>query len=363
MVPGVEFWGEVPENVLSDTDSTRSTRIHVAFSGNDIVKFRRLEAWEKTPYAKAHFYHTAASFFGVGIPRVLSSPQAGLNVVAAMLKKNVQLASSASLVYNDYESLIGAEKPGAASLDSFKIFAFRKPTSGVVSGKPLEVLQIESRINDLEKAYSLYQQIADEVSGVPRYVYGQSSSATGAGRTLGGLRMLRDAALRGITAALANLDKGIVKPIVSDLVDELNTSDDVSDQIKCDCIVVSAGILGMVQRSVETQERMQTLGAFANSPVLTQVVGLKVLQGMSRRVLMDQNIEDIETDMPSHEVLETREMLAMLQQAAQGQPEGQGEQGQPGADQGGGSVPPQPSDVGEMRQPQAGSVAERRGAA
>ena len=368
-IPGVEFWGEVPENAITDTESNRSVRIHVAFSGNDIVKFRRLEDWERTPYAKSHFYHTASSFFGVGIPRTLSSPQAGLNVVAAMLKKNVQLCASASLVYNDYKSLIGNERPGAAALDAWKIFAFDKPTSGAASGKPLEVLQIESRIADLERAYSLYQQIADEVSGVPRYVYGQSSSATGAGRTLGGLRMLRDAALRGITAGLANIDGGIVKPIIKDLVEELNTSEDVSDQIKCDCTVVSAGILGMVQRSVETQERMQTLSSFANSSVLTQVVGLKVLQGMARRVLMDQNIEDIETDMPSHEVLETREMLSMLQQAAAGdkqvQQSQQDQQGQGQAGQQGGGVSQQPNDVGQMQQtqPRAGSVAERRGAA
>lgn len=367
-ISGVEFWGEVPENVIVDTESTRSVRIHVAFSDNDIVKFRRLQDWETTPYAKAHFYHTAASFFGVGIPRVLRSPQAGLNVVAAMFKKNVQLASSASLVYNNYRSLIGNETPGAAALDAWKIFAFEKETSGAVTGKPLEVLQIDSRIGDLEKAYALYQQIADEVSGVPRYVYGQSSSATGAGRTLGGLKMLRDAALRGITAGLANLDTGIVKRVVIDLVAELNTSDDVSDQVKCDCTVVSAGVLGMVQRSVETQERLQMLGSFANSPVLTQVVGLKVLQGMARRVLMDQNIEDIETDMPSHAVLETRELLSMLQQAG-GDKQGQSQQDPQATDgQGSGSIPSQPNDVGQTQQtqqtqPQAGSVAERRGVA
>lgn len=107
------------------------------------------------------------------------------------------------------------------------------------------------------------------------------------------------------------------------------------------------------------------LGSFANSPVLTQVVGLKVLQGMARRVLMDQNIEDIETDMPSHAVLETRELLSMLQQAG-GDKQGQSQQDPQATDgQGSGSIPSQPNDVGQTQQtqPQAGSVAERRGVA
>ena len=370
VVSGVECWVDVPESALTGRESSKSVKVMAVVCKSRIVRFRRLDRWEKPPYAKAHFYHTPASFFGVGIPRVLVSAQAALNVIAAMLKRNVQMSSSASMVYNDYGSLIGGERPGAASMDVWKVFAFRKPTSGAVSGKNIDLLQIESRVPDLERAYSLYQQIADEASGVPRYVYGQSSSATGAGRTLGGLRMLRDSALRGITAALANLDNGIVKPVVQGLVDDLNTSEDVSDQVKCDAYVISAGVLGMVQRSVETQERMQTLVAFSGSPVLGQVVGLKVLQSMAREVLMDQQIKGIEEDMPSREALETRELIAMLTQAAEQQQAAAGA-AQAGAEAGGegGGVPQQPGDVGEMRQlqqgraPAPGSVAERRGAA
>jgi hypothetical protein len=373
VVTGVEAWVDVPESALTGRESSKSVRVMAVVSKGMIVRFRRLERWEKPPYAKAHFYHTPASFFGVGIPRVLVSAQAALNVIAAMLKRNVQLASSASLVFNDAGALIGAERPGAYSVDAWKVFAFRKPTSGAISGKNIDLLQIESRVPDLERAYSLYQQIADEASGVPRYVYGQSSSATGAGRTLGGLRMLRDSALRGITAALANFDNGIVKTVVQGLVDELNTSEDVSEQVKCDAYVVSAGVLGMVQRSVETQERMQTLAAFSGSPVLSQVVGLKVLQSMAREVLMDQKIKGIEEDMPSREVLETRELISMLTQAAEQQQAAAGAvqaQEEAGAEAQGGTMLPQPSDVGETRNtsaqgrtPAPGTVAERRGAA
>lgn len=369
VVSAVEGWVDVPESALTGRESSKSVRIMAVVAKGQIVRFRRLSRWETPPYSKAHFYHTPASFFGVGIPRVLVSAQAALNVIAAMLKRNVQFSSSASMVFNDYGSLIGGERPGAASMDVWKVFAFRKPTSGAISGKNIDLLQIESRVPDLERAYSLYQQIADEASGVPRYVYGQSSSATGAGRTLGGLRMLRDSALRGITAAMANFDNGIVKPIVQGLVDDLNTSADVSDQIKCDASVVSAGVLGMVQRSVETQERMQTLVAFSGSPMLGQVVGLKVLQSMAREVLMDQQIKGIEEDMPSREVLETRELISMLTQAAEQQQAAAGAVQAQGEAAEGGGMPPQPGDVGEMRQlsrggaPAAGSVAERRGAA
>ena len=367
VVSGVEAWVDVPESALTGRESSKSVRIMAVFAEGQLVRFRRLSSWETPPYAKAHFYHTPASFFGVGIPRVLMSPQAALNVIAAMLKKNVQFSSSASMVFNDYASLIGGERPGAASMDVYKVFAFRKPTSGAVSGKNIDLLQIESRVPDLERAYSLYQQIADEASGVPRYVYGQSSSATGAGRTLGGLRMLRDSALRGITAALANIDTGIVKPIVQGLVDDLNTSEDVSEQVKCDAYVVSAGVLGMVQRSVETQERMQTLVAFSGNQMLGQVVGSKVLQSMAREVLKDQHIDGIEEDMPSREMLETRELLETLAKVTEQRQAAEKQNADAQAGQQGDAVPPQPGDVGEMQQtgqaPAAGSVEERRGAA
>jgi hypothetical protein len=137
---------------------------------------------------------------------------------------------------------------------------------------------------------SVYQQFvkqADEITGIPNYVYG-SSAVSGAGRTASGLSMLMDNASKGIKQGVANIDK-----IVSGIVHRLylhNMMYDDDPYIKGDFKVVAKGAIGLIQKEALQLRRNEFLMATANN-LDSQIVGTEgrayILREVARGLQMD----------------------------------------------------------------------------
>jgi hypothetical protein len=184
---------------------------------------------------------------------------------------------------------------------------------------------------ELMGVYNQFAKQADEVTGIPNYIYGGGAGGSGAGRTASGLSMLMDNAAKGIKAAILSIDH-VVSMVVSRFYVH-NMMYNPDPYIKGDFRVISTGAMGLVHKEQIQVRRNEFLAATAN-PVDLQIVGPQgrayLLRELAKGLQMD-------TDklVPSQEVLKFRQ--GQIEQAMQSQIPGQqqlpapAEAGPPGA--------------------------------
>ena len=167
----------------------------------------------------------------------------------------------------------------------------------------------------LMSVYQYFSKQADEVTGIPNYVYGNTGGG-GVGRTASGLSMLMDNAAKGIKAAIGSIDV-----VVASLVERLyvhNMIYDADMSCKGDFKVVARGAMGLVAKEQLQVRRNEFLQATAN-PVDLQIIG-----PMGRSYLLREVAKSLQMDtdklVPTTEQMEFRqdkERAAQMMQQAQ----------------------------------------------
>jgi hypothetical protein len=166
---------------------------------------------------------------------------------------------------------------------------------------------------ELLQVYQYFMKQADEVTGIPAYLY-SGTTGSGAGRTASGLSMLMDNAAKGIKTAIAGLDR-----IVSGMVERLyvhNMMYDPDPSIKGDFKVIARGAMGMIVKEQLQARRSEFLQTTAN-PVDLQIVGIN-----GRAYLLREVAESLQMDtsrlVPTPEKLEfDQQKQAAFQMATQ----------------------------------------------
>lgn len=116
---------------------------------------------------------------------------------------------------------------------------------------------VDSIAPDLMAVTERYMKIADDLSGIPAYVLGNSQVA-GAGRTMGGLSMLMGNAAKGIKNVQMNIDSDIITGVVFGFfMYNMLTSDD--EGIKADAKVMARGASGLLQRELAQTRTVEIL--------------------------------------------------------------------------------------------------------
>ena len=140
---------------------------------------------------------------------------------------------------------------------------------------------------ELMGIYQTFAKQADEVTGIPNYIYG-SSSVGGAGRTASGLSMLMDNASKGIKQAVAETDKVVAGVVERFYVHNMIYNPDPF--IKGDFKVTPKGAMGLIMKEQIQRRRNEFLTATAN-PVDLQIVGQEgrayLLRELAKGLQMD----------------------------------------------------------------------------
>jgi hypothetical protein len=185
-------------------------------------------------------------------------------------------------------------------------------------GQPaVRFFQPNMNAETLLNVYQYFQKIADEVTGIPNYVYG-SSNVSGAGRTASGLSMLMENAAKGIKTAILSLD-GAVSEILQRMYDHIMIYDP-DDSIKGDMQIVPAGVVGTLLKESVQQRRNEFLQLTSN-PVDVQIMGPAGRAALLREAAKTLNM-DVDKLIPSPEQIieQQKQQQAMQMAAAQQQP-------------------------------------------
>lgn len=315
-IESIEFYGSVNGQWLIEwgiKDKTirpdREYEVNVWWTANIVWKcILNPDPLGQRPYETASWEEIPHSFWGKALPEIMSDTQTMCNAAARSLANNMGIASGPQV-----EVTVDRLPDGADLTDMYPWKIWQTTSDRTGGGQPaIRFFQPNMNADVLLAVFSQFSRQADEVTGIPNYVYG-SSNVSGAGRTASGLSMLMDNASKGIKQAVANIDK-----IVSGIVQRLyvhNMMYDPDPYIKGDFKVIAKGAIGLIHKEALQMRRNEFLQATAN-PVDMQIVGPQ-----GRAYLLRESARGLQMDtsklVPDDQSLEAQKIQSAAQVLAQ----------------------------------------------
>jgi hypothetical protein len=175
--------------------------------------------------------------------------------------------------------------------------------------KPIEFFQPETNASALIGVFDKMMALADEVSGIPRYLTG-NQNVSGAASTASGLNQLMNNASKVLQQVAAQIDNDLLVPLLEYLYFLLVLVDPSGLHGGRDAQIVARGVTMAMAKEADRQRQLEFLQLTGN-PVDVTIVGpqrrAKVLRQLATNLGLDgENI------VPSEDELEA---LAMQQQA------------------------------------------------
>lgn len=301
----LEFWGKISGNMLIDwgvpeeevPDREREYDANVWLVGEYIIKaVLNYDPLGEKPYSKTSYIKTPGSFWGKGIPEVIADVQSVCNATARALVNNMGISSGPQVEVN-----VDRLPPNEDITQVFPWKIWQTLNDPMGSSAPaVRFGQPDSRADELLRVYEYFSKLADDHSGIPAYIYGDTD-VKGAGRTSSGLSMLMGAAGKGIGQVVGYIDHDVIKPVVRRQF-IYNMRYDEDESIKGDVQIVARGAVNLALKEAVNSRRIEFLQATAN-PVDSQIIGIDGRAAILREVAkgLQMPVDDI---VPPKEILE-----------------------------------------------------------
>ena len=248
--------------------------------------------------------------WGVGVAENMEDAQMLMNGHVRMAIDNLALAGN--LVFDvDEASLV----PGQ-NFDIFPGKIFRRQSG--VTGTAINGLKFPNTAPENIQMYQISRQLADEETGIPSIMHGQTG-VTGTGRTASGLSMLLQSGSASIKTVIKNIDDYLLKPLGESLFQWNMQFNDSQPDIVGDLEIKPRGTAAVMQKEVRTQRLTSLLQTVAN-PTLAPFIKLP---NLVREIAIAQDIDPDQLVNSLDEAQLYAEILRGIQGAQQGpSPEG-----------------------------------------
>lgn len=316
LIEALEFWGSAQGETLiewgmskKDIEEDKEYEINAWMIGPFVIKaVINPDPLGKRPFEIASWGDIPGSFWGTALPEQMRDTQNMCNAAARSLANNMAIASGPQVEVT-VDRLPDGED--VTSMYPWKLWQTTSDRTG--GGQPaIRFFQPGMNADVLLGVYQSFMKQADEVTGIPNYVYGSGNTGGGAGRTASGLSMLMDNAAKGIKQAIATIDKTI-SGIVSRLYIH-NMMYDPDKFTKGDFKVVAKGATGFLAREQLQLRRNEFLTATGNQLDM-QIIGMEGRAYLLREVARSLQM-DTDKLVPDAEVLKFRQEQAMAMQQA-----------------------------------------------
>ena len=295
LIDALQFWGHVQGQLLLDwgmtkkqvPDATREYMIEGWQIGPYVIKATlNPDPLNRKPYYATSFERVPGNFWGHSVADLVRDPQEICNAAARQMVNNAALASGPQVGI-----LTDRIAPGEqiTQLKPWRIWQLNSdPMGGSASDPPIRFFQPQSILGDLMQLFDKFSVMADDYSGIPRYMTG-SGQAGGAGRTASGLSMLMGNAGKVITAVIKNIDLNVMEPLLERLY-YFNMRYETDPELKGDITIVAKGASNLVSRDAAQVRRTEFLATTAN-PIDMQIMGVEgraaVLRETAKTLQMD----------------------------------------------------------------------------
>jgi len=341
----LEYWGCVDATFLeqvgvdtSGVDSLDQVQANIWISGGQVLR-AVLNPFipMRMPFQVFPYEISPYQIWGIGIPENMEDAQLLMNGHVRMAIDNLSLAGN--MVFDvDETSLV----PGQ-NYDIFPGKIFRRQSG--VTGTAVNGIKFPNTAGENIQMYDKARQLADEETGIPSIMHGQTG-VTGTGRTAAGLSMLLGSAGLSIKTVIKNLDDHLLKPLGESFFQWNMQFNDSNPDIVGDLEIKPKGVSSVMQKEVRSQ-RLTALLQTVSNPMLAPFIKIP---NLLKELAISQDIDpdSLVNDMNQAQIYAT--MLQGVMQNAQQQQQ-QPESGSPQAIGPGGQ---QPAGMGTPTQTPAG---------
>jgi hypothetical protein len=314
-IEALEFWGPVMGSMLQDwgikdVEPTKVYEVNAWQIGSHTIKAAiNPDPLGRRPYEVASWSSIPGAFWGQALPEKMADIQTMCNAAARALANNMGVASGPQVEVT-VDRLPDGED--VTQMYPWKIWQTSSDRSG--GGQPgVRFFQPNMQAAELLGVYQTFSKQADEITGIPNYVYGNGSTG-GAGRTASGLSMLMDNAAKGIKQAISRIDRVVTMVVDRFYVHNMLYNPDPF--IKGDFRIVAKGAMGLIAKEQVQIRRNEFLAMTLNSPVALQVVGPEGIAYLMRETAKALQM-DTDKLVPSTEMLRFKQEQVQAAMQAQ----------------------------------------------
>lgn len=340
-IDALQYWGTVMGKTLIDfgldekvqIDPVKPYHCEIQLIGHYVIKaVLNYDPLHRKPYSTASYEEVPGSFWGNSVTDLVLACQTVVNATARAAVNNMGMASGPQVAVN--VDLL-PEGEDVTTITPWRIWQTKNDPTGQ-NRSPITFFQPESNVQELLMVMQAFSGLADEYSGIPKYLSGDARGG-GAGRTASGLSMLMDNAGKALKQVVANIDQGVLTTLLERLYyHNMRYSDDPS--LKGDVGIVARGASSLLARDAAAVRRNEFLQTTAN-PIDMQIVGVEGRAALLREAAKNLDV-DPDKVVPPMDVLRQRLAATAMLAAPQGQ------QG-PSASGGTPAVPGGPSPSGQ----------------
>jgi hypothetical protein len=262
-----EFWGFLNADELRTAGMIVPDELGMEIAANvwilgDLIIKANVSPVEgvNLPY---HFYYydkDDTSIWGEGIPSIMRDAQSLFNASVRAMLDNAAI-SAGPIIEANMDLLEPTEDP--KDLFPFRVF-LRDGQGADAQAQAIRVYSLPSYTTEFMGMIQFFMGAADEVTAIPRYMYGDSQNVGGAGKTASGLSMLMGAANVTVKDQIKNFDDGITLPFIKGLY-FWNMEFNPKNNIKGDYEVTAKGSTSLIAKEVKA-ESLITFMNVTNNP-------------------------------------------------------------------------------------------------
>ena len=319
-IDALQFWGSVQGKMLVEwgvpreqiPDETDEYDAEVWLIGRWVVKATiNPDPLGRRPFYAASFEVIPGVFWGNSIYDLISDCCDMCNAAARALANNMGIASGPQVVANTDRLAAGAS---VTALYPWKVWQVKSDPYGNNTEKPIDFFMPQANVQALMSVYQQFAGMADEYSGIPKYMTGDSATG-GAGRTASGMQMLMSNAGKTIKQVLTNIDFFVLQPLLERLY-YYNMRYGTDPELKGDIRVVARGAAQLAVKEQIQTRRNEFLQIVMSNPQITQIVGTEPIIKLLRTIAqgLDMPVEDL---IPSDEMIRAKEVTAEIMQQVQ----------------------------------------------
>ena len=336
LIDALQYWGRITGKLLVEwgmdpaevPDQDKSYDVEAWVIGEWVIKAAiNADPLARRPYYTDSFKRQPGAFWNLSLFDTMSDCQDMCNAAARALSNNLGIASGPQ-VWVNVDRL-----PQGEDITSIYPWKITQTTSDPMgsSAAPMGFFQPTSNASELMGVFEKFSQLADEYTGIPRYMTGDGA-AGGAGRTASGMSMMIGNAGKTTKSSVSSLDLRVIGPAVSRGYEFIMRY--VGDpDLKGDLNIVARGALSLMTKDAAQVRRNEFMTMALQSPVVQEMIGPEGLASLLRATTRTLDL-DSASIVPSDSELRIRMQqmqIAQAQQAAaQGQAQGAPQQGPQG---------------------------------
>lgn len=323
LIDALQCWDTVSGKMLREwgmkdiTDDAKEYPVECWLIGQWAIKcVINPDPLARRPYYSDGYSRVPGAFWNKSLYDLVKDCVAMCNAAARALANNLGISSGPQVSINIDRMPAGEE---ISELYPWKLWQFTADPMGS-SAQPISFFQPNSNAAELMGVYDKFSLMADEYSGIPRYMTG-TEGTPGAGRTASGLSMMVGNASKVIKSLVSSLDIHITTPVLRRAFD-FKVQYDPTFKYRGDLQIVARGALSLQVKESANQARMTFLQATAN-PIDSQIVGIEGRAAILRALAANLNMNP-DSVVPSLSALKLKQAQAvMAQQQAPAPQQGQ----------------------------------------